>query len=69
MPFRLSNTPTDFQEYINKILNKKFNIFVIVYLDDIFVYTKDSWQTYIDAICWVLNILQKYSSFANLSKC
>ena len=40
MLFRLSNAPTIFQGYIKKILTKKLDIFVIVYLDDILIYTK-----------------------------
>lgn len=31
----------NFQGYIKKILGKKLNIFIIVYLDDILIYTKD----------------------------
>ena len=38
MPFGLSNAPASFQSYINKILAEKFYIFVIMYLDDIFIY-------------------------------
>ena len=41
MLFGLSNAPAIFQEYVNKILAKKLDIFVIVYLDDILIYTKD----------------------------
>ena len=41
MPFEFSNTPTSFQDYIYKILAEKVNIFVIVYLDDILIYTED----------------------------
>ena len=41
MPFRLFNAPASFQGYINKIQAKKLDIFVIVYLDDIFIYTED----------------------------
>ena len=37
MPFGLSNTPTTFQGYVNKILAEKLDIFVIVYLDDILI--------------------------------
>ena len=42
MPFGLSNVLSTFQSYINKILAKKFNIFIIVYLDNIFIYIKES---------------------------
>ena len=41
MPFGLSNAPASFQGYINKILAKKLDIFVIVYLGNIFVYIED----------------------------
>ena len=39
MPFGLFNAPASFLSYINKILAKKFDIFVIVYLDNILIYT------------------------------
>ena len=55
--------------YINKILAKKLDDFVIVYLDDILIYTKDIAQAYVDAIRLVLNELKKYSLFANFKKC
>ena len=42
MLFRLSNALANLQGYINKILTKKLNIFVIVYLNNIFIYFKDS---------------------------
>ena len=44
MPFDLTNVPGNFQGYVIKILSEKLNIFVIVYLDDIFVYKEDSRQ-------------------------
>ena len=69
MPFGLSNTPATFQEYVNKILAKKLDIFVIVYLDDILIYIKDLGQLHIEAVHWVLDQLWKYSLFANLKKC
>ena len=69
MPFRLSNAPASFQGYINKILAEKFDIFVIVYLDDIFIYTKDQGQGHVEVVRWVLEILRKNGLFANLKKC
>ena len=40
MSFRLFNAPASFEGYINEILIKKPYIFVIVYLNDIFIYNK-----------------------------
>ena len=37
MPFKLSNDLKSFQGYINKILAKKLDIFVIAYLDNILI--------------------------------
>ena len=69
MLFRLSNAPASFQSYINKILAKKYNVFVIVYLDNIFIYIKDKGQDHVEAMQWVLNLLRKNEFFANLKKC
>ena len=69
MLFRLCNAPASFQGYINKILAKKLNIFVIVYLDDILIYTEDPGQAHVDAVRWVLEELRKNGLFANLKKC
>ena len=69
MLFGLSNTPATFQGYVNKILAEKLNIFVVVYLDDILIYTKDPGQPHVEAVRWVLDQLQKHSLFANLKKC
>ena len=69
MPFGLSNILASFQGYINKILANKLNIFVIVYFDDIFIYTKNPDQAYINAVWWVLKELRKNNLFAKLKKC
>ena len=69
MPFGLSNAPASFQGYINKILAEKLDIFVIVYLDDILIYTEDQGQGHVEAVRWVLEILRKNGLFANLKKC
>ena len=57
MPFGLSNAPATFQGYVNKILAEKLDIFVIVYLDDILIYTEDPDQPHIEAVRWVLDKL------------
>ena len=68
MPFGFSNALVTFQGYVNKILAEKFDIFVIVYLDDILIYTKNLGQPHVEAVYWILNQLRKYSLFANLKK-
>ena len=69
MPFGLSNAPASFQGYVNKILAEKLDVFVIVYLDDILIYTKDTSQGHVEAVWWVFEELQKHGLFANLKKC
>lgn len=44
MHFVLSNIPVNFQGHINKMLTEKSNIFVIIYLDKIFIYIEDLGQ-------------------------
>ena len=56
----LSNAPSIFSGYINKILAEKFDIFVIIYLDDILIYSKDLRQLYVEIVCQVLDQIQKY---------
>ena len=50
MPFELFNALASFQGYINKILAKKLNVFVIVYLDDILIYTEDEDPGHVEAV-------------------
>ena len=69
MPFGLSNAPAIFQGYVNKILAEKLDVFVIIYLDDILIYTEDPGQPHVDVVRWVLDQLRKYSLFTNLKKC
>lgn len=66
MPLSLLNALASFQKYINKILSKKLDIFIILYLNNLFIHIK---QAYIDIIYQVLDILQKYGLFANVKKC
>ena len=67
--FGLSNASASFQGYINKILSEKFDVFIIVYLDDILIYTEDQKWDHVEAVRWVLNLLRKNGLFANLKKC
>ncbi len=50
MPFELTNVLATFQGYINKILAKKLDVFVIVYLDDILIYNENEGEEHIQAV-------------------
>ena len=50
MLFGLSNAPVSFHGYINKILAEELDIFIIVYLDDILIYTKDPGHPHMDVV-------------------
>ena len=69
MLFGLTNVLASFQRYINKILAKKLNIFVIVYLDDILIYVDNDGDGHVAAVRWVLKQLKKFLLYANLEKC
>ena len=58
MSFRLINTLVIFQIYINNILKKHLNMFVIVYFNDILVYLKNE-KNYKKHIKQILNTLKK----------
>ena len=51
MFFGLSNILTSFQGYINKIMAKKIDVFMIVYLDEIVIYTEDANRAHVNAVC------------------
>ena len=39
-----------FQGYMNKILAEKLNVFVIMYLNNIFIYIKNKGEEHVEAI-------------------
>lgn len=66
MFFWLKNAPSNFQEFINKILAEKLNIFVIVYLNNIFIYTNNDRDGHVAVIWWMLEQPKKFSLYAHL---
>ena len=50
MPFGLSSTPASFEGYVNKIPAEILNVFIIVYLDNILIYTKNAGQGHVKVV-------------------
>lgn len=67
LSFGLSNASATFQAYINSVLAENLTVFVIVYLNDIVIYSKN-FKDYITYMKWVFQRLQEYFLFANLKK-
>jgi hypothetical protein len=68
MFFSLINALTNFQALINDILREYLDIFVVVYLDDILIYSINE-KNYIKQVNLILEILKKAGIRINGSKC
>jgi hypothetical protein len=68
MPFGVSNVPGVFMEYMNRIFHPFLDRFVVVYIDDILVYSKFE-EEHAEYLRIVLGVLKEKKLFAKLSKC
>ena len=69
MPSDQINILGSFQDYDSKILVKKLDIFLIVYLNDIIIYIEFLRKGQDKVVWWVLEVFRKYNLYANLKKC
>jgi hypothetical protein len=68
MPFGMCNAPATFQELMNTIFSKYLRQFVLVFFDDILIYSK-SQEEHIEHLKIVLNIFRVHDLKEKISKC
>jgi hypothetical protein len=68
VPFGLTNSPETFMCLMNNVLNKFVNIFVLVFIDDILIYSKKR-EEHEEHLKLVLQVLREHNLYANFSKC
>ena len=68
MPFGLCNAPSTFQRLINTIFEKEINSFILVYLDDILIYSRSIGEHW-EHLKRALDKLRRVKLFARLHKC
>src|ERR1700733_13660396 len=68
MPFRLINAPTTFMRIMNDVLRPFLDDFIIVYLDDILIFSK-TWEEHLKHVKLTLDALKREKLHVKLSKC
>ena len=68
MPFGLTNAPATFQRLMHDIFRPHLDDFIIIYLDDILVFSKNE-ADHARHLATTLQLLQSNDLFANISKC
>ena len=68
MPFGLTNAPTAFMDLMNRVFHPYLDRFVIVFIDDILVYSGSS-EEHSEHLRIVLQTLWERQLYAKLSKC
>ncbi|MCH87732.1 enzymatic polyprotein, partial [Trifolium medium] len=68
MPFGLSNAPATFQCLMNQVFQHALRKYVLVFFDDILVYSPTS-TSHLEHLTCVLTTLQKHILFVKLSQC
>ena len=68
MPFGFTNAPAAFLDLMNRVFHPYLDQFIVVFIDDILVYSKDA-QEHEQHLKIMLQTLREKHLFAKLSKC
>ena len=68
MPFGLCNASSTFQSLMNHILKPYLRKFVLVFFDDILIYSC-TWAAHLQHVDLLLQLLRKHKLFVKMSKC
>jgi hypothetical protein len=68
MPFGLTNAPSTFQALMNEVFRTYLHKCVLVFFDDILVYSKD-WAQHMGHVNTILSILERHQLYLKKSKC
>jgi len=68
MPFGLTNAPSVFERYINTILYEKIDHSIVIYIDNILIYTQTE-EEHVELMHWVLKRLSENGLYINIDNC
>ncbi|KAK3547304.1 hypothetical protein QTP86_018825 [Hemibagrus guttatus] len=68
MPYGLANAPSVFQDFIHEVLREFLHRFVLVYIDDILIYSRNLAE-HCQHVAKVLERLRKFQLFLKAEKC
>ena len=68
MPFGVTNAPAQFMNMMNDLLGDYLDKFVLVFLDDILIYSANL-EDHLEHLRKTLSVMRKYRLYAKASKC